>query len=66
VKHQIRFAIPESERGSAWGGHAQTAILNKAAALEAGFIRDKDLPDRLAVGRSPGRKAEPELAEGPA
>lgn len=52
VKHQIRFALPETERGSSWGRHAQTAILNKAAALEMGFIKDKQLPDLLAVGRS--------------
>jgi hypothetical protein len=56
VKHQIRFAMPESERGSTWGRHAQTAILNKAAALEAGFIEDKHLPDLLAVGRLPKKK----------
>ncbi len=52
VKHQIRFSMPESESGSTWGRQAQTAILNKAAALEAGFIRDKHLPDLLAVGRA--------------
>ena len=52
VKHQIRFALPETERGSTWGRQAQTAILNKAAALEAGFIKDSQLPDLLAVGRS--------------
>jgi hypothetical protein len=51
VKHQIRLAMPETERGSSWGRQAQTAILNKAAALEAGFIEDKHLPDLLAVGR---------------
>lgn len=51
VQHQIRFALPETERGSTWGRHAQTAILNKAAALEAGFIEDKHLPDLVAVGR---------------
>ena len=51
VKHQIRFAMPETQRGSTWDRHAQTAILNKAAALEAGFIEDKHLPDLLAVGR---------------
>jgi hypothetical protein len=51
VKHQIRFALPESEHGSTWERHAQTAILNKAAALEAGFIEDKHLPNLLAVGR---------------
>lgn len=52
VKHQIRFAMPETERGSTWGRQAQTAILNKAAALEMGFIKDGQLPDLLAVGRS--------------
>ncbi|HSM95720.1 MAG TPA: hypothetical protein VLT91_06735 [Rhizomicrobium sp.] len=51
VKHQIRFALPETEHGSTWDRHAQTAILNKAAALEAGFIRDGQLPKLLAVGR---------------
>jgi hypothetical protein len=52
VQHQIRFAMPESENGSTWeGGHAQTAIMNKAAALEMGFIQDKHLPDLKAVGR---------------
>jgi hypothetical protein len=52
VKHQIRFAMPESVRGSGsiWknGGHAPVAILNKAAALEAGFIEGKHLPDLYA------------------
>ena len=52
VQHQIRSAMPETERGSSWGRQAQTAILNKAAALEAGFIEDKHLPDLLAVGRT--------------
>lgn len=51
VKHQIRFAMPESERGSTWERHAQTAILNKAAALEVGFIQDKQLPNLVATGR---------------
>jgi hypothetical protein len=51
VKHQIRFAMPESASGSSWGRHAQTAILNKAAALEAGFIEDKHLPNLTAIGR---------------
>jgi hypothetical protein len=51
VMHQIRFAMPETERGSSWKRQAQTAILNKAAALEAGFIRDGQLPDIVAVGR---------------
>jgi hypothetical protein len=50
VKHQVRFALPETQSGSTWGGQKQNAILNKAAALEAGFIRDKHLPNLLAVG----------------
>jgi hypothetical protein len=52
VKHQIRFAMRETESGSTWKCHAQTAILNKAAALEAGFIRDGQLPELVAVGRT--------------
>lgn len=52
VKHQIRFAMPETTRGSKLGRHAQTAILNKAAALETGFITDRQLPDLIAVGRT--------------
>jgi hypothetical protein len=55
VKHQIRFALPEKGDGSTWGRQAQTAILNKAAALEMGFIRDGQLPDLLAVGRKSGQ-----------
>jgi hypothetical protein len=51
VKHQIRFAMPETEHGSNWGRHAQTAILNKAAALEMGFINDGQLPNLVAVGK---------------
>src|SRR5947209_4004395 len=51
VQHQIRFAMPETSKGSTWGRQTQTAILNKAAALEAGFIEDKHLPDVIAVGR---------------
>jgi len=43
--------MPQSKSGSAWGRQSQTAILNKAAALEAGFIEDSHLPDLLAVGR---------------
>src|SRR4051794_18597599 len=35
VQIQIRFAMPETAKGSNWGRQAQTAILNKAAALEA-------------------------------
>jgi hypothetical protein len=52
VKHQIRFAMPETEHGSTWGRQAQTAILNKAVALEAGFVRDGQLPNLVAVGRN--------------
>jgi hypothetical protein len=42
--------------------------LDKAAALECGFISDKHLPDILAVGRSSPKKtgkakAEPSLQE---
>jgi hypothetical protein len=51
VKHQIAFALPSTSRGSTWKEQAQTAILNKAAALEAGFIVNKHLPELLAVGR---------------
>jgi hypothetical protein len=57
VKHQIRFAMPETKHGSKWGRHAQTAILNKAAALEAGFIKDRQLPDLVAVARASKKKA---------
>ena len=52
VQHQIRFAMPETANGSNWGRQAQTAILNKAAALEGGFIEDKHLPNLHAVGRA--------------
>jgi hypothetical protein len=44
--------MPETEQGSMWDRQAQTAIMNKAAALECGFISDKHLPDILAVGRA--------------
>ena len=55
VKHQIRFAMPETSKGATWEkGHVQAAILNKAAALEAGFIEDKHLPSTLhSVGKEP-------------
>ncbi len=50
VKHQIRFAMPESAGGSVWQeGHARTAILNKAAALESGFIENRHLPNLRAT-----------------
>ena len=54
VKHQIAFALPSTSNATTWTRHAQPAILNKAAALEAGFIGDKHLPDLLAVGREEG------------
>lgn len=54
VKIQIRFAMPESAHGSDWDqGHARTAILNKAAALEAGFIENKHLPSILHARGGP-------------
>ena len=52
VKHQIRFAMPESAEGSLWEQQVQTAIGNKAAALEEGFIGDKHLPHLYAVGKA--------------
>ncbi len=62
VKHQIRFAMPKSPKGSTWEeGHARSAILNKAAALEASFIKNKHLPNLTAVGRE-GRH-EPALED---
>lgn len=51
VKIQVRFAMPESNEGSLWEQQAQTAIANKAAALEEGFISDKHLPHLYAVGK---------------
>jgi hypothetical protein len=58
VKHQIKFALPETANGSTWKQQAQTAILNKAAALEAGFIEDRHLPELLAVARPVNAAAE--------
>jgi hypothetical protein len=53
VRMQIRYAMPETDSGSIWEeGRARTAILNKAAALEAGFIENRHLPNILAYGRS--------------
>jgi hypothetical protein len=52
VKMQIRFAMPE-KNGSSWDqSHARSAILNKAAALEAGFIGHGHLPELYATGGS--------------
>jgi hypothetical protein len=59
VQQQIRFAMPESHQGSTWERQVQTAIMNKAAALEMGFIEDKHLPDIVARGR----KAVPSLED---
>lgn len=48
VQMQVRFSMPETAAGSNWEkGHVRTAILNKAAALEVGFITNKHLPKRL-------------------
>jgi hypothetical protein len=44
VKLQIRFAIHVHTTGYWVNGHAQAAILNKAAALKAGFITSKHIP----------------------
>jgi hypothetical protein len=49
VSHQIRFACPISGPVLAQGGHRRNYILNLAAALRAGFIRDQDLPDMTLV-----------------
>ena len=54
VKHQIRFAMPESAQGSVWEQQVQTAIGNKAGALEEGFIGDRHLPHLYAVGKNKG------------
>jgi hypothetical protein len=51
VKHQIRFAMPESEQGAVMKHQVGTSIGNKAAALEEGFISDRHLPHLLAVGK---------------
>jgi hypothetical protein len=43
VKVQIRFAIHVHTGGYWMNGQSQAAILNKAAALEAGFITSKHI-----------------------
>jgi hypothetical protein len=48
--------MPESAEGSVWEQQVQTAIGNKAAALEEGFIGDKHLPHLLAVGKAKVRE----------
>lgn len=51
VKQQIRFGMPVAGEAT-WGqGQTQTAILCLAAAFEAGFIQDSDLPRLTATGR---------------
>ena len=50
VQHQIRFAMPSSSKRLS-AGHARAAILNKAAALEVGFIRQCHIPDIVVVSR---------------
>jgi hypothetical protein len=60
VKHQIAWGTPTPFGGvHDWTnqGHAAVAILNLAAALDAGFIRSKDLPKLLAEGRYERNKA---------
>jgi hypothetical protein len=52
VKHQIAFALPV--KGKAYwanGGHSANAVLNLAAALDAGFIRWSDVPALTATPR---------------
>jgi hypothetical protein len=64
VKHQIAFALPETVSGSTWKAQVQTAISNKAPALEMGFIEDRHLPELLAVARNkpPGQVTEVAVA----
>jgi hypothetical protein len=50
VKQQIDFALPQTEHSNTWNRQTQTAVLNKAAALEAGFIEEKHLPLGVALG----------------
>ena len=51
VKIQIRFGMPTIGESTWKKGQAQTAILCLAASFEAGFIKDKDLPNLRAAGR---------------
>jgi len=53
VDHQIAWGTPTQSGGVRdWTktGHAYQAILCLAAALEAGFVRSKDLPKLVAEG----------------
>ena len=59
VQHQIRFALPETANGSYWEPSlAPNAILNKAAAIEVGFIRRGQISTLLAVGGKPPSRGE--------
>ena len=49
VNMQIRFAFPVKRKAHWKQGHAHNAILNLAAALQAGFILFSDLPDLEAT-----------------
>lgn len=51
VKMQIRFGMPTVGESTWKAGQAQTAILCLAAAFQAGFIKDSDLPNLLATAR---------------
>lgn len=48
VKMQIRFGSPTTKRSEWKAGHVRNAILCLAAALEAGFIGNKHLPNLTA------------------
>jgi hypothetical protein len=56
VKHQISFAIPIQRGGiRRWKqGHARSAILNLAAAFEAGFVGANAFPALVASAASDG------------
>jgi hypothetical protein len=45
--------------------HFVLMVLNKAAALKAGLIINKHLPDSYAVGRLPSRVVAPETDQRP-
>jgi hypothetical protein len=51
VKHQISFALPIPEGGTRyWAqGHARSAILNLAAAFQAGFVEAFAFPSLIAT-----------------
>src|SRR5271165_4513459 len=50
VHHSIRFTQPISKNGADWSNHSRQAILNLAAAHEAGFIDYSGFPTRMRVG----------------